>query len=437
MRVIRPLASAAALTLALALTACTGTNNIGDDSTAEPIHSSSAGANEAVTIRYLIEQLEDASAEDRLRGRLDEFESQNPGITVELQTLPFDTMRTILQTQLRSGDAPDVFNWGSGPSFGGALAEAGLLYDLTDAYEERGWKVYDFAKDRVTTNDGIVYGVPGEMETLGIFYNKDLFEELGLEEPSNLADLEDTAKMVKDAGRLPFAISDQEGWQGGHQLSMALSSAIGSDGITQLVEGERPWTSKEVVDSIALWDSWDEAGYLTPFPTSVAYDSGNALFFSGEAAMIPMGSWLVDGITANSEFKSGYFPFPAPDGEGIFSAGLGSGPMISAGTEHAEAALTLVDFLVSPEHGRWMVENLDVIPPFPSDTEGVDISPLFAQVLEDVEAFGSGTGDFGVNIDVVMGDAFNEAMFDGMQAIYSGQATAEEVAQRLEEASKK
>src|SRR5690606_13083279 len=115
--------------------------------------------------------------------------------------------------------------------------------------------------------------------------------------------------------------------------------------------------------------------------------------------------------------------FPAPDGQGIFAAGLGSGPMISAETEYPEESLKLLDFLSTPEHGRWMVENVDVIPPFPSDTEGVDISPLFQKVLDDVEQFGAGEGDFGVNIDVLMGDAFNEAMFDGMQAIYSGQAS--------------
>lgn len=421
--------AAVTLALTLGLAACTGTG------TAEPTSDSTSSAGETVTLRYLVESLEDAEAQQRLRTRLDEFESANPGIVVELDTLPFDTMKKVLQTQLRSGEAPDVFNWGSGPSFGGALAQAGLLYDLTDAYKDRGWKVYDFAKNRVTTADGMVYGVPGEMETLGVFYNRDLFDELGLKEPTNLADLDKIAQTVADAGYIPFAISDQEGWQGGHQLSMALSSAVGSDGMAKLISGEESWTSPKVVDSLAVWDRWYKAGFLTPFPTSVGYDSGNALFFSKEAAMFPMGSWVVDGITANADFQAGYFPFPASDGPGIFAAGLGSGPMISADTKHPEEALKFLDFLVSPEHGRWMVQNLDVIPPFPANTDGVDVSPLFAQVLADVEDFGAGSGDFGVNIDVLMKDAFNKAMFDGMQAIYSDQATPEEVAQELEQAS--
>ncbi|RZT60691.1 carbohydrate ABC transporter substrate-binding protein (CUT1 family) [Microcella alkaliphila] len=430
MKISKIAAPAVAVGLVLTLIGCTG--QVAPDDTQAPDDNQSSGD---VTIRYLVEELEDAEAEARLRDRLDEFEAQNPGIVVDLQTLPFDTMRTILQTQLRSGDAPDVINWGSGPSFGGALADAGLLYDLTEAYEERGWEVYDFAKDRATTEAGVVYGIPGEMETLGVFYNRDLFEELGLEEPQSIADLEEIAEATKAAGYIPFAISNQEGWQGGHQLSMALSSAVGSAGVNDLVDGNSDWTSSDVEDAVALWDRFDEAGYLTPFPTSVSYDSGNALFFTGEAAMLPMGSWIVDGIVANADFEAGYFPFPAPDGQGIFAAGLGSGPMITAETQYPEEALKLIDFLVSPEHGRWMVENLDVIPPFPADLTGVEISPLLAQVLADVEQFGAGEGDFGLNIDVLMTDAFNEAMFDGMQAIYSDQATAAEVAASLEAAS--
>ncbi len=417
---------AAALALLLGVTACTGTNNT-------PTDPSGGTAEEAVTLRYLIEELEDAAAKDRLRERLDVFESENPGITVQLDSMPFNTMRTVLQTQLRSGDGPDVFNWGSGPSFGGALAEAGLLYDLNDAYEEYGWEVYDFAKEQVTY-DGMLYGVPGEMETIGVFYNKDLFAELGIEEPTDLGEFEAAAKAVKDAGLIPVAVSDQDGWQGGHLLSIALSSRIGSDGMADLIDGTTSWDSPDVTETLRLWSDYHAAGYLTPFPTAVSYDSGNSLFDSGQAAMIPTGSWRIDGIAANADFEAGYIPFPAEDGPGIFSGGLGSGPMISAATQHPEAAVKLLDFLASPEHGRWMVDNLDVIPPFPIDTEGLDISPLFAQVLADTARLASGQGDFGVNIDVLMGDAFNEAMFDGMQAILSEQASPEEVAQRLEAA---
>ena len=65
----------------------------------------------------------------------------------------------------------------------------------------------------------------------------------------------------------------------------------------------------------------------------------------------------------------------------------------------------------------------------------MDVTPLFAQVLEDTEALAAGDGDLGLNIDVLTTDAFNEAMFNGMQAILSDQATPEQVAEQLEQAS--
>jgi raffinose/stachyose/melibiose transport system substrate-binding protein len=387
---------------------------------------------EGTTIRWLIEEPEDAAALNALKQHVSTFEKES-GVKVNINTLPFDTMRTVLQTQLRSGEGPDVFNWGSGPSFGGALAEAGLLYDLTDAYEERGWEVYDFAKERVT-HDGKIFGVPGELETIGVFYNKAVFSELGIEEPQNLDDLVAAADAARKSGTLPMVAPDKEGWQGGHYLSMALSSAIGSDGMEALFEGERSWDSPEVVSALELWKDFHDRDFLPKSPTSVDYDTGTAEFFSGDAAMIPTGSWLVGEIDDNAKFEVGYIPFPAPDGKGIFTGGLGSGPFVSATTKKADAAIEFVNFLASPEHGEWTVENLHTIPPQPIDTEGLDVSPLFAKVLQDTATVTEG-GDFGYNIDVMVGDALNEAMYDGVQGIFTGQQDPKEVAENLQAAA--
>ncbi|MBW3609311.1 MAG: ABC transporter substrate-binding protein [Actinobacteria bacterium] len=142
---------------------------------------------------------------------------------------------------------------------------------------------------------------------------------------------------------------------------------------------------------------------------------------------------LVGEIDDNMDVEVGYIPFPAPEGEAIFAGGLGSGPFVSATAENKAAAVAFLDFLASEEHGQWTVENLHTIPPQPIDTEGLDVSPLFAQVLEDISSFSEG-GDFGYNIDVMVSDAFNEAMYDGMQGVMTGQSTPEDVAADLQAA---
>ncbi|HVL03402.1 MAG TPA: extracellular solute-binding protein, partial [Acidimicrobiales bacterium] len=230
------------------------------------------------------------------------------------------------------------------------------------------------------------------------------------------------------------AVHDAEGWQGGHLLSMALSSRVGGAGMEALLNGEASWDSDDVIAALQTWQDFNDAGYLPPTPTAVDYDTGNALFFSGDAAMLPNGSWLVNDIP-EVDFEVGYIPFPAPDGPGIFTAGLGSGPYISASTEYPEAALRFVDYLVSAEYGRFMVEQLSVIPPFPVDTADLEVSALFAQVLEDTTNFAGGEGEFGANIDVRSTELFNEAMWNGVQGILTGQMTAEEAARAMQAAT--
>ena len=422
-------ASVAAAALGLAAAGCTG----GSTDSEEGTDSAEGGA---TTIRYLVELPEDPAALDPLEEHIGDFEAENEDITVELEAQPLENMRTVLQTQLRSGEGPDVFNWGSGPGYAGALAEAGLLYDLTDAYEEYGWPIYDFAKERVTF-DGRTVGVPGEMETIGLFYNKDMFADLGVEEPQSIDELEAAAKTIRDSGVVPIGVSDQEGWQGGHLLSMALSSRVGSEGVDALLSGEQSWDSPDVVASLKLWEDWYEAGYLPESPTGLSADAGAALFYSAEVAMLPTGSWAISAIEDNVDFEVGYIPFPGEDDRGVFTSGLGSGPFISAETEKTDAALKFVDFLASPEHAQWTVENLTTIPPQPVEASEVDVSPLFAQVLEDTSEFSEGGGDLGHNLDVLMSDAFNQAMWNGVQALLSGQKSAEEVAQDLQAAADK
>lgn len=387
-------------------------------------------------IRYMIGQPEDAADLELIKQDIKKFESENAGITVKLDVIPSENVRTVLQTQLRSGEGPDVFGYDTGPGFAGALAKAGLVYDLTSAYEENDWPIYDFAKQRVTF-DGKLVGVPSQIEEVGIFYNKDIFTKLGLDQPKSLDDLKASMQKIKDAGTIPMVVSDKEGWQGGHLLSIALSSQVGSETMEQLINGQKSWDSPEVVSALAVWQDFQKAGALNPSPTAVTYDNGNALFYSGKAAMNPTGSWLALDIERNAKFEVGFIPFPAPDGPGIFSGGLGSGTFVNATTKHADAAIKFLDYGMTPEHGRWAVENLQDVPAYPVDTNGIKASPLFKQILDDSAKIADGTGDFGYNIDVLTPDAFNNAMWKGMQGLLTDQTTPEKVAGQLQAAYEK
>lgn len=391
----------------------------------------SAQSDDPNVIRFMVGQPEDPADLELTKQDLAKFEEES-GIRVELDVIPSENVRTIVQTQLRSGDGPDVFGYDTGPGFAGALADAGLLYPLTDAYAEYDWPVYDFAKERVTFGGEIV-GIPNDIETLGVFYNSTLFDDLGIPQPASVNDLMAACETLKENDVIPIAVSDQEGWQGGHLLSMVLSSQIGSDALKAIIDGESSWDSPEVVQALTALKDFNDNGCFTPSPAAVSYDNANALFYSGQAAMNPTGSWLVQDTERNVDFEVGYIPFPAPDGPGIFSGGLGAGLFISANSTKHEAALEFLNYTMTQEHGAWVIENTQSIPAFPIDTSGIDATPLFTQVLDDAAKIADGTGDFGYNIDVLTTDTFNEAMWNGIQGLLTGQATPEEVAASLEE----
>lgn len=421
---------AAALAVGLALAGCTGGASDGSGDGA------SDGSGDGVTtLRVLIGQgVALSSFEDDMQADVANFEKLNPGIKVDLEIMLNDQLRTVLQTRLRSGNGPDVFEYDTGPAYAGALQEAGLVYDLSAAYESKGWPIYEFAKPRVTFGGEIV-ALPFEMESVGIWYNKDIFEELGIEPPANLADLEDAAQTIKDAGIIPFAISDQEGWEGGHILSMILSSQVGEAGLDALITGEESWDSQPVIDSLQVIADFNEKGFFNPSPTGTAYDVGNSLYYSGEAAMNLTGSWQLSEIEAGVDFAYAYIPFPGPDSEGIFASGLGRGLLISAASKNTDAAIAYLDYQVTQEHAKWFIETFGKVPVFPVDTAGIDASPVLLKMLDDSTAVADGGGEMGSNIDVLMGVQFNDAMWAGIQGILAGTETAEGVAANLEAAA--
>jgi raffinose/stachyose/melibiose transport system substrate-binding protein len=426
----KPLVLLAVSSLVATLTGCFGGSPAAQQSAPPQVSSG------PVQIRFMIGQPEDAADLKLIKEDITKFEAQSGGVTVKLDVIPSENVRTILQTQLRSGNGPDVFGYDTGPGFAGALAKAGLVHDLTDAYAKYQWPVYDFAKQRVTF-DGKLVGIPSQMEEVGLFYNKDLFTKHGVAAPQNLPELMTAATKLKDAGVIPMAVNDKEGWQGGHLLSMSLSSAVGSAGMDKLLSGETPWNDASVVSALKVWADMADQKLLTPSPTAVGYDNGNALFYSGKAAINPTGSWLALDTERNAKFDVGFIPFPAPDSKGIFSGGLGSGIFISANSQKVDAAEKFLDYGMTAEHGRWAVEKLQDIPAYPVDTTGIKGSPLFNQILADTAKIADGTGDFGYNIDVLTNDTFNNAMWKGMQGLLTGQSTPEKVAEQLQKNYKK
>jgi raffinose/stachyose/melibiose transport system substrate-binding protein len=382
---------------------------------------------------------EETSIQERvaIEIQLDRFEEQHPKYTLEREVIHAGEASTVvntneeMQTTLQSEDPPDVFSYDTGPGFGGVLAEAGLLLPLEDAYRQRGWDIYEWAKQRATYN-GTLYGVPDQVEEIVLFYNKNLVAEV----PKTTDELRQIADELKGQGIIPFAFGDQEQWPAGHMFSIGVSNVLGREGLDDILYADGRWDTPEVEEAIHLFfRDFVESGYYPGGLSALSYDGANALFYTGEAAMNPTGTWLVPEIVQTmQDFEVGFFPFPSIEGSGISPpAGLGAGLFVAKEASILQGAIDFIDYLLEDSTARLIIEKLNVIPAQPVNPQGLDVPELFKEVLEDLSTTPAAKS-FGYNLDVLAPQNFNQVMFTGFEEVLDGTRSPAEQSAALQDA---
>jgi raffinose/stachyose/melibiose transport system substrate-binding protein len=408
--------------LALALAACGGSDADSD------------GGDRQVTLKFLTGEAENARDQAAMDAVIDRFNDAHPGVRVKIEAVPVNDLRTVLRTRLVSGAGPDVFGYDAGSGYGGVLAKAGLVLPLDDAYEKNGWKIYPWARSRATYG-GKTYGVPDSVEELGVFYNADLFAKLGVQPPATIQDLEHIADLAKQQGLIPLAYGDKDGWPGSHLFSMAVSNAVGRQGLDRILYDTGRWDDPQVVSAIdVFFRQFADKGYLPTGANGIGYDDANALFYAGKAAMLPTGTWLVSDLAQKATFKVGFFPFPSLDGSTATPpAGVGMAWFVSAKSKHQAEAIEFLNYMVSDQAAKQRIETLSTIPAFNVDTSGLKVSPLFKEVLTDL---GQAQDDqaFGYNLDALTPASFNDVMYSGFQEVLGGKRTPQQQAANLQAA---
>ena len=363
--------------------------------------------------------------------QVNRFEEQHPQYTLEREAILSDEIRKVIQSKLRSHEPPDVFTYDTGPGFGGVLSEARLLLPLEDAYQQRGWGIYEWAKQRATYN-GTVYGVPDQVEEIIVYYNKDLMPEV----PKTVDELRQIANELKGQGIIPFAFGNQEQWPAGHLFSIGVSNVLGREGLDDILYANGRWDIPEVEEAInLLFRVFVESGYYPEGLSSLSSDGANALFYTGEAAMNPTGTWLVPEIVQTvQDFEVGFFPFPSIEGSAISPpAGVGSGLFVAKEASTHQGAIDFIDYLLEDNTARLAIEKLNVIPAQPVNPQGLEVPELFKEVLEDLSASPEAQS-FGYNIDGLAPQNFNGVMFTGFQEVLDGTRSPAEQSAALQDA---
>ncbi|WP_152909881.1 ABC transporter substrate-binding protein [Pseudactinotalea sp. HY160] len=322
-----------------------------------------------------------------------------------------------VQTALSAGEGPDIV-YGSGPSFVSPYAQAGKLVDLDDYSEEYGWQ------DRILppiyesgTVDGSLYAVANSINTVGVFYNTAVLDELGVAVPTDLASFEKALAAAKDAGLYP-SVTGNKGWQPVNEnyASMFLTAVAGPDALYKALTGEKPWTDDAFVDAVAMSAEWYQNGYLgggqytnLNFLESMQLlADGQSPFFIGPTLAFQFAAEFFNEDAGNVE-DLGFMPFPTA-GEGLdsplFTLGTTASFSINAASKHPDAAAAVIDMMMTEDFmtemsgvwpGYWAVPLVGVeLDPSSYDGLSVAFAEAINEIMPAVEdgRFGYFTGTF-------------------------------------------
>ena len=257
---------------------------------------------------------------DIVTAAVDKFNKETKsGYTVNQVAIQNDTYKEKLVIAMSSGECPDMYSsWSGGPMY--EYIDSGFAQPIDDLLDQSDVKdkLLDAAIEQGSYN-GHVYAIPYlNVSLAGIFYNKDMFKQYGLEEPKTLADLENICATLKENGITPFALANASKWTGSMYFMSLAARYGGLEPFQNAVAGTGKFTDDCFIKAGEKIQEWVNNGYFPDGVNSLSEDDGQAkqLMYQETAGMLLCGSWYTGTFQTDSEEfyqKIGWFPFPAID----------------------------------------------------------------------------------------------------------------------------
>ncbi|PVC92032.1 extracellular solute-binding protein [Streptomyces sp. CS014] len=298
-------------------------------------------------------------SEDKVFKKLAEgFEKKHPKVDVKYVNVPFGEAQNKFKNAAQAGDgAPDVIR--SEVAWTPDFANLGYLAPLdgTAALKNQD----DFLKQAVasTKYEDKTYAVPQVIDSMGVFYNKKMFKEAGVEAPADLDDLKTVAKKIKDkTGKTGLYLRGDDPYyflsflygEGGDMVD------AGSKSVTiDKPEGVKAFKAvKELVDDgTAKTDASD------------GWENMMQAFKNGDVAMMINGPWAVADTLTGKEFtdKDNLGVAPVPAGSAAQGAPQGGHNLaVYAGSKNLDASYAFVEYMTSVDSQATAAGELNLLP---------------------------------------------------------------------------
>jgi raffinose/stachyose/melibiose transport system substrate-binding protein len=262
--------------------------------------------------------------QDIRQGAVDAFNKKNSDHQIKTTTFQNDAYKTKIKTALGAGQGPTII-WGWG---GGGLkswVDAGQVEDLTSWFSSNG-----DVKSRLfpssfgpATIDGKLYAMPAEtVQPIVLFYNKKLFDQVGVQPPQSWADIMALVPKFNAAGIAPFSLAGQSRWTNMMWLEFAFDRVGGPEVFQAVFDGQaNAWSNPAAIQGLTMVQDLVKAnGFINGFESIVAdQNADQALLYTDKAAMMLHGSWTYASMkTDGGDFVTGghlgWMNFPPVEG---------------------------------------------------------------------------------------------------------------------------
>jgi multiple sugar transport system substrate-binding protein len=303
-----------------------------------------------------------------------EFEAANPNVTIVLEPTAWSEYWTKLETAATGGSVADVFHM-NGVNIK-KYADGGVLLPL-DSYIAS--SALDMSKFPQAMNDmynfnGAQYGIPMDYDTVGLWYNKTLFDQAKIAYPTDSwtwADLTKAAAAITALGDGNYGIA------AGFQDQQGIYNTVFAEG-GWFVKGSESgdtfgFNEAGTRAGIQCWVDLMKAGY-SPSEASLEENEGYLQFMAGKIGMIFSGDWMVsyyNGADSSVAGKCDVAKLPLMENGQRASVIHGKANCVSAATQHPDEAWAWVNYLAGAEANKRLGEMGIAIP------ANTDYSSLF------------------------------------------------------------
>lgn len=301
------------------------------------------------------------------------FEEQHEGVKVNVTANP--KLGDVIRPQIMTGNPPDVIYLSATNDSGilQSLIQDKELAELDDVFtDEMKARFVPGVLDAATIapyGDGKIYAAPLFYSTMGLFYNKTLFEENGFEVPKTWDDFFALGDKAKEKGiaLFTYAASNAPSYN-----EIVVNPAIASAGGTQLLEDcfgykEGAWSSEAVKKVLDIYKRMADGGYLLDGTLAMNHTQSQEQFLQNKALFIPNGNWLENEMKETPRadgFEFGFTGIPVFDEADTPCVWSNIEEIyIPAKAKEIDLAKEFLKFLYTDDSIKLLAQNAGSIPP--------------------------------------------------------------------------